>query len=142
MAYYSLEMAFPKFFEAAPGEATRALVEAIGGEVEREHSPRGGATEFLVAFEYLGTKVAFTSDESAIWGQSVFEESSLKLLSWWLHNLVDLLKAGRLAQSTLDELFKTLASGNPSTLRQVSRQAQYIASAEQPVIPPEGNRFR
>jgi hypothetical protein len=113
LAYYSLETAFPTFFELAPAEATGALVEAIQGEVEREHPRRDLTDRIDFTFEYLGATVLFRSDRSDFWGQGFVEENSLKLLSWWLHKIVESTKAEELSTLGLEQLFKTAAALNP-----------------------------
>jgi hypothetical protein len=116
MAYYALEREFPQFVAVSPIEATNALALALNAEVKYEHlddlrTSYEDRPQFT--FSYAGLEIIFVPDASEIWDHRIQEETSLKLLDWWLQHNAESIDKGELSVEAGADCFRALASHNP-----------------------------
>jgi hypothetical protein len=113
MAYYALELAFPRFLGRAPLPATEALVRSLNAEVKRNHLDRWKEDRYSVPLKYLDLTIQLHSDYSEIWDQGHLEDETIKLLESWFQNLEDGLRNSTLSEEDVRRRLRTLASSNP-----------------------------
>ncbi|NPA76202.1 MAG: hypothetical protein GXN93_00400 [Candidatus Diapherotrites archaeon] len=91
MALYQLAEAFPAFLEAAPEEATRALICVLEAYVAQHHPPTSGQWH-EEAFDFDGRPAYLRTDHSYIWDESGFHRNDgpMKMLDAFQQFVEDL----------------------------------------------------
>jgi len=89
MVRYELANTFSEFLKIAPINATRALITALNGYVNEEHSPMGEVVGEV--FEFDGLKAQIRTDHSTIWddGDTYRHDEPLKMLDTFEKYLID-----------------------------------------------------
>ncbi|GAG45238.1 unnamed protein product, partial [marine sediment metagenome] len=113
MCYYSLAEDFPKFMNANPIYATRAMIKSINALVKRTEISRHSDSSKIrsLTFPFFDITAKYLPDGSCVWDDNDFNRERSKMLSSYDNYVLELLK-NESQKELLTNLIKEVAQIN------------------------------